>query len=109
MVRTSPRPALAAVALAAFLFAGTSAFAAMESYTATLNGAATPVTWSIQEGATGGTIDQNGNYTAPALPGTFHVVATSQINSSNFAVSTVTVLAGGADVTVQTRKRGGKK
>jgi hypothetical protein len=39
MVRTSTRAALAAVALSAFLFAGTSAFAAMESYTATLNGA----------------------------------------------------------------------
>jgi CHRD domain len=39
MVRTSTRTALAAVALSAFLFAGTSAFAAMESYTATLNGA----------------------------------------------------------------------
>jgi CHRD domain len=39
MVRTSTRPALTAFALSAVLFAGTSAFAAMESYTATLNGA----------------------------------------------------------------------
>jgi len=39
MLRTSLRPALAAVALSAVLFAATSAFAAMESYTATLSGA----------------------------------------------------------------------
>ena len=39
MLRTSLRPALAAVALSAFLFTGLPAFAAMESYSATLNGA----------------------------------------------------------------------
>jgi hypothetical protein len=38
MLRTSLRPALAAVALSAFLFAGTTAFAAMQSYTADLKG-----------------------------------------------------------------------
>lgn len=39
MQRTSLRPALAAVALSAFLFAGTAAFAAMVDYTASLKGA----------------------------------------------------------------------
>lgn len=35
------------------------------------------VTWSIQEGTTGGTIDPTGLYTAPSNPGVYHVVATS--------------------------------
>jgi len=39
MLRTSLRPALAAVALSAFLFTGSPTFAATESYSATLNGA----------------------------------------------------------------------
>ena len=34
------------------------------------------VTWKVQE-AGGGTIDANGAYTAPATPGTYHVIATS--------------------------------
>jgi len=34
-----------------------------------------PVTFSVEEAA-GGTIDSTGRYTAPAAPGTFHVVAT---------------------------------
>jgi hypothetical protein len=38
MLRTSLRPALAAVALSACLFAGTAAFAATQNYTATLKG-----------------------------------------------------------------------
>lgn len=38
MLRTSLRPALAAVALSALLFAGTAAFAATESFTADLKG-----------------------------------------------------------------------
>ena len=39
MLRTSLRPTLAAVALSAALFAATSAFAAIETFTTTLNGA----------------------------------------------------------------------
>jgi len=39
MLRTSLRPALAAVALSAFLLAGTAVFAATVSYTADLKGA----------------------------------------------------------------------
>src|SRR6267378_429417 len=34
------------------------------------------VTWSIREGDAGGTIDSSGGYTAPALEGLFHLVAT---------------------------------
>jgi hypothetical protein len=51
------------------------------------------VTWSVQEGATGGVIDASGNYIAPARPGVFHVVASSQVDATKTAVATVTVLA----------------
>jgi hypothetical protein len=36
------------------------------------------VTWSVQEGASGGTVDSTGLYTAPMTAGTYHVIATSQ-------------------------------
>ena len=49
------------------------------------------VTWSVQEGAAGGTITAGGVYTAPASAGTYHVVATSVADSTKTAVSTVTV------------------
>jgi hypothetical protein len=44
--------------------------------------------WSVQEGATGGTIDANGRYTAPATSGTVHIRATSVVDPT--AVSTAT-------------------
>jgi len=34
------------------------------------------VIWSIREGDAGGTIDSSGGYTAPAIEGLFHIVAT---------------------------------
>jgi len=37
-----------------------------------------PVFWTVLEGSTGGTIDSTGLYTAPSVPGTFQVVATSK-------------------------------
>jgi len=49
------------------------------------------VTWSIQEGALGGTITSAGVYTAPATSGTFHIVATSVANPSQSGISVVTV------------------
>lgn len=48
------------------------------------------VTWSVQEGAAGGTITSGGVYTAPATAGTYHVVATSVADPTKTAVSTVT-------------------
>src|SRR5713101_5816396 len=49
-----------------------------QTFIATVNGSAnTAVTWSLQEGAAGGTITNMGVYTAPRAPGTYHVVATS--------------------------------
>jgi hypothetical protein len=50
----------------------------------------TAVVWSVQE-ASGGQISSLGNYTAPAGFGDFHVVATSQADSSKRGIATVTV------------------
>jgi hypothetical protein len=64
----------------------TQAFAA--KVTGTTNSA---VTWSVQE-PSGGTIDSTGLYTAPQNSiGTFHVVATSQANSTSMGIAAVTV------------------
>ena len=49
------------------------------------------VAWSILEGAAGGLITQAGLYTAPSVPCTYHVVATSQADPSKSATGTVTV------------------
>ncbi len=53
----------------------------------------TIVTWSIQEGATGGAITAAGVYTAPAVVGTYHVVATSFADKTKSGSAAVTVLA----------------
>jgi hypothetical protein len=49
------------------------------------------VTWSIQEGATGGSISNFGEYTPPSTLGTYHVVATSVADATVTASATVTV------------------
>jgi hypothetical protein len=49
------------------------------------------VTWSVQEGAAGGTITPTGVYTAPENAGTYHVVATSAADISRTAVAAVAV------------------
>ncbi len=53
------------------------------------------VTWSIQEGSMGGAITASGVYTAPANTGLYHVVATSQVDPTQSAVATVSVVASG--------------
>jgi hypothetical protein len=60
--------------------------------TGTTSGQSTAVRWSVQE-AEGGTIDASGNYTAPATPGTYHVVATSVADGSRTDASTLSVTA----------------
>lgn len=50
-----------------------------------------PVKWSVREGATGGTVDLMGHYTAPATPGTYHVVAERTDKSADPAIVIVTV------------------
>lgn len=76
----------------------TLATGASQPFTATVtNTTNTAVTWSIQEGGSGGSISQAGLYTAPAsiggLSSAFHVVATSAADTTKSAMATVTVSA----------------
>ncbi len=69
-----------------------------QTFTASVTGSTnTTVTWSIQEGAAGGTISASGVYTAPAVvangAGTFHIIATSQADPTKTASATATVTA----------------
>lgn len=56
------------------------------------------VTWSVQEGAPGGTVDPSGRYASPDKPGVYHVVATSKLDPTKSATATVTVVPLGVDV-----------
>ena len=68
---------------------GVVAFAA--TVTGATGGQSTAVTWFVQEGATGGSVDASGNYTAPSAEGTYHVVATSVADATKNGSATVTV------------------
>ncbi|HZZ84798.1 MAG TPA: glycosyl hydrolase family 18 protein [Anaeromyxobacteraceae bacterium] len=84
----------AAVGVAVSPASATLAASAVQAFTATVSGTTnTGVTWSIQEGAAGGTVSASGAYTAPATGGTYHVVATSQADATKSAIATVTVSA----------------
>jgi hypothetical protein len=62
------------------------------TFTATVhNSTNQAVTWSVEE-PSGGTVTPDGQYTAPSLPGTFHVKAVSQAVSSAFATAPVPVV-----------------
>jgi len=63
-------------------------FPFMANVTGTVN---TAVSWAIQEGASGGNITSSGVYTAPGTDGTFHVIATSQADTTQMATAIVTV------------------
>ncbi len=66
---------------------------AAQTFTAVVTGSSnTAVTWSVTE-TNGGSIDSTGKYTAAAKAGTYHVVATSQANSTAFDTATITVTA----------------
>lgn len=56
-------------------------------------GSSSGVTWSVQEGAAGGTITSSGQYTAPNAAGSFHIIATSQADSTKSGTAVVTVPA----------------
>jgi hypothetical protein len=61
-------------------------------FSATLSGASDPgVVWSVTEPGGGG-IDASGLYTAPSVPGTYHVTATSVQDPLKTGTATVTVL-----------------
>ena len=71
------------------------------AFVATVVGVAdTSVTWSVQEGAPGGTITSGGVYTAPSVRGTYHVVATSNADAARKAIATVTVQSGSLSIGV---------
>jgi hypothetical protein len=53
------------------------------------------VTWTVREGAAGGSITSAGVYTAPQSTGTFHVVATSAADNTNSLAATITVVQSG--------------
>ena len=72
---------------------------AVQTFTATVSGGGS-VAWTLQEGAAGGMISSAGIYSVPNMAGTFHVVATNTANSTQTAVSTVTVLVGPSLVTL---------
>ena len=73
-------------ATASLIPAATQPFSATVTHTGN-----SAVTWSVQEGATGGAVTSAGVYTAPATAGTYHVVATSQADTTKTALATVTV------------------
>ncbi|MBI5494518.1 MAG: hypothetical protein HY904_05780 [Deltaproteobacteria bacterium] len=79
----------------ASLTAGTS-----RAFTATVTGSTnTAVTWTVQEGSAGGSITSAGVYTAPATAGVFHVVVTSQADTTRSASATVSVSTAPATTT----------
>ncbi|NPC50998.1 chitinase [Corallococcus sp. AB032C] len=64
----------------------------VQTFTALVTGNTnTAVTWSVQEGATGGTVTTSGTYTAPQTAGTYHVVATSKADTTKKATADVVV------------------
>ena len=74
---------------------------ATQQFTSTVTGDCNLAnTWSVEEGASGGSITSTGLYTAPALGGTFHVRSTSVADPTMFARATVTVLTPPTDVVI---------
>jgi hypothetical protein len=67
----------------------------VRAFSATVVGTNQAVTWSVQEGASGGSISSVGVYTAPQTQGTFHVVATSQADTSATKTAAVNVVPSG--------------
>ncbi len=62
------------------------------AFTATVSGTTDGrVTWSVLEGAAGGTVTTDGVYTAPAAAGTYHVIASSQATPASSTTAAVTV------------------
>ncbi len=70
--------------------------AGKRTFLATISGTSnTAVTWSVEEGAAGGTVDASGNYIAPSTQGTFHVVAISVADPAKSTSAAVTVAQSG--------------
>ena len=65
----------------------------------TIDGGIADATWIVEEGAAGGSINSSGLYTAPQIPGTYHVVATAASDPSKTATAPVSVATSGFRVT----------
>lgn len=64
------------------------------TFVATVTNASTSaVTWSIKEGAAGGTLTSSGLYTAPMKAGAYHVIATSVADPTQMASAAITTTA----------------
>ncbi|WDT79970.1 MAG: hypothetical protein MPW14_23100 [Candidatus Manganitrophus sp.] len=50
------------------------------------------VRWEVQEGESGGSITPDGNYTAPGLPGIYHIIAVSLDDPAVRAMAEVEVI-----------------
>lgn len=72
-----------------------------QQFTATVTGLANNgINFSVQED-TGGSITSTGLYTAPNIPGTFHVIATSTADPTRKATATVIVQDGSGTVIIK--------
>jgi hypothetical protein len=76
--------------------AGVATLASVAFSAAVTGTADTRVAWSIEEGAPGGSVSAAGLYTAPAAPGTYHVVATALADATRKAAAPVAVSPPGA-------------
>ncbi|RKH52944.1 chitinase [Corallococcus llansteffanensis] len=89
---TGTRTAPTGVSITVTPLSATLARGGVQTFTARVTGATnTAVTWSIQEGATGGSITSSGTYTAPQTAGSYHVVATSNADTTKKALADITV------------------
>lgn len=53
------------------------------------------VSWAVQEGAAGGTVNSNGSYTAPMTKGEYHLIATSTAHPLISSVATIKIAESG--------------
>lgn len=72
-----------------------------QQFTATVNGAVSPVFWTVKGSSADGTITAGGLYTAPPSPGFYTVIATNSSNSGQSNSVVVSVVAGSASGTLQ--------
>lgn len=90
----SETPSASAVAVALDQSSAIVTASRQKSFQATVTGASNhSVTWSVQEGAGGGSVDASGLYAAPATAGTYHVVARSVADPTRSASAAVAVVA----------------
>lgn len=72
---------------------------AKQRFTAAVSAGAGAVTWTVEED-NAGTINAEGEYTAPLTLGAYHVRATSVDDTTAFGRATVTVLPAGVAITI---------